>query len=970
MTRIDGSTPRTAAPLSMEDLAQTESNDSLGNLQAPDTVDRSPDSPASPDVRAEVEAAATDGDQPATAVATTYAGRVIDHLGQAVEGAEVYFGSQESGFGSAIELDMLYRSGSEWGGDVKLVETDALGRYSIETPKKWSPARVAVRAAGHAPYSGELAMPERGQDYADIRVQPSVFIEGRVFDHLGRPVEGARVDSLPPRSNALVISLTGMDDDETSGWRTDAAGHFEIDQLAPGPYRLRASHPDAPPEEVGGATAEPGERVTGVEVHLGEGADIRGTVVGLPEGDAGKYVVVAQPSEMDFGSFGLMSGRSSKLEEDGGFRLRGLRKGTQVRLALYLDGAENGFWGDGLATETRAMPGDLGVRLQFTGTTSVMVRAVDGVTGEPVEAYELEAGGWWTETLADEKGKAITEHPDGVAVHQGFNTREDGSFDLVLRADGYEPLERKGLEVEAGEQLDLGDLRLKAVPELIVKVVDFATGAEIKSARVKLQVQEDEQEGMHTPWGWNDEASEKTDELGIARLSSRPGRSVRFNVTHRHYAEHVSDLVVLPDTPDYVHEVRMMRGGTVEVLVVDAAGEPLAKRKVSHRSDGALTDQRFLTDNAGRKSDKVGKLTFDNLHAGVHYFRIAERQPDHGMLVAFTDGGTDVADLSDDWKAVTVTEGGEHELTLQAPPSASLTGRLLENGRPFVGASLKLAERDEDSDEEDFSSSISYSGFMGGETGVKTDAQGRFEFEDEPVGLVRLTIEHPLRAMPALYDLELEVGANEVEIDLDVTILRGRVTDEDGRPVVGASVSVKRGEGAGMRSREVFMVSMGGAAITGGTGMDDPRLTDADGRFVLRGVAAGAQLTVEVDAKDALLKDGSIEVSALTPREQRELETLRLTRAGSLRVAVRADGGVSVGFCNVRLEPVEVDGEAEAQFEFLQGSGEVQFTGLLPGKWSVVATGNDPSGGPEASSETQSVTIEAGQEARATLILR
>jgi protocatechuate 3,4-dioxygenase beta subunit len=973
MTRIDGSTPRTAEPLSMEDLALSQPGDSPGDLQAPETLDREPAAQGTAGERAVVESAKPNDEAQASEAAREHAGRVLDHLGQAVEGAEVYFGANDSGFGSAIPLDVLYRSGSDWGEEVVRVETDALGRYSAETPK-WNPARVAVRAPGHAPYTGELALPERGEDYADIHVDPTVFIEGRVFDHLGRAVEGARVESLPPRSNGMVVSLTGTSEDDEGAWRTDATGRFLIDQLAPGPYRLHVSHPDSPPEEVGGSTTDAGERVTGVEVHLGEGANIRGTVVGLPEGDDRKYVVVAQPSEMDFGSFAPMSGRTEQVASDGTFELRGLRKGTQVRLALYLDGDEHGFWGDGLAQEAKVMPGDQAVRLQFMGATSVSLRAVDAVTGEAVEDFELEAGGWWTEELSDENGKTIEHHPDGVAVHQGFNVRDGGSFDLVLRADGYDPLERKGLKVEPGERLDLGEVRLKAVPELTVKVVDDATGAEVKSARVKLQVQEDDEAGMQTPWAWNDEASEKTDERGTARLSSRPGRSVRFSVTHRHYADHISEPVVLPDTPDYVHEVRMKRGGTVEILVVDASGEPLAKRKVAHRTEGPTSDERFMHDASGRKSDKRGGVTFDNLPAGVHYFRIAEKQPDHGMMVSFSDAGVEASQLSDEWKPVTVIEGGEHALTLHAPPSAGLTGRLLENGRPLVGASLRLEKRREgdgtDMDEDEIVSAVSYGGFMGGGSGIKTDSEGRFEFEDESVGPVRLTIEHPLRAMPALYDLELDVGANEVEIDLDVTVLRGRVTDEDGKPVVSASVTVQRNEGTSSSRHSIMMVSMGGAAITAGVGMDEPFLTDSDGRFMLRGVAAGAELTVHVDAKDALLKDGSITVALLTPREERELDTLRLTRAGSLRVAVSAAGGASVAFCNVRLEPKEVDGDAETQFEFLQGSGEVHFTGLLPGAWTVVANSTDPSNGTDTSSEKQSVTIEAGEEARAELILR
>lgn len=971
MTRIDGNTPRTAAPLSMEDATRVEVAESIGELNAPPA--RKPSGPRASegDDRAVVAEEATSDPAISAAVTESRAGRVLDQLGQPVAGALVYFGAQDSGFGNAISLDVLYRTDSMWGGTILEVETDALGRYSIETPK-WNPARVAVRAAGHAPYSGELRLPERGEDYPDLRLQPSIYLEGRVFDHLDRPVEGARIESLPPRGNGLVIQLSSPDDDDdrARGWRTDASGRFVIDEVAAGPYRLRVSHPTAPPEEIGGSTSAPGERVTGLEVRLGEGAEIRGTVVGIPDGEATKYIVVAQPSERDFGGFSLMSGRSQVLSEDGSFRLRGLRKGTPVRLALYLNGAENGFWGDGLARSAQAMPGDLGVQLQFTGATGVRLRALDAATGEPVTEFRFSAGGWWTEELTDAEGNSITEHPDGIVEQRGFNTREDGSFDVLLRAQGYAPFERKGLSVESGELLELGEVRLKTVPELVVKVVDAATGAAVKSARVKLMVQSDEESEPGMPWNWNDEESAKTDEQGLARLPSRPGRAVRFNVTHRHYADHFGSPVVLADVQGHEHEVRMTRGGTVEIQVLDASGAPLARRKVSHREEGASVEALFSSEAQGKKSDRQGKLSFENLPAGEHHFRIAEQQSNHGMFVSF-DSTTEGAELSDDWKTVTVVEGGVHELTLHAPPSASLSGRILENGRPLVGARISSAPRSADDDNEDHASSLSYvgSGLMGGDTGIKTDDDGRFELEDESVGATRLTIEHYSRAMPALYDLELEVGANEVEIDLDVTILRGRVTDEDGKPVAGARVNVRRKSGVGSVRHEVFMISAGGASITGGLGSEEPVLTDADGRYVLRGVATGAELVVDVDAQDALLEDNSLDVAALTPREERELETLRLTRAGSLRVAISAAGGRTISFCNVRLSPIEVEGDADSQFEFLQGAGEVRFTGLLPGEWTVVATMTDPRDGSEISSETRAVTIEAGVESRAELVL-
>lgn len=969
MTRLDGTTPRTAAPLSIEAQAREDPSASPGDLSAPTTQARPLRHSETSDERAVVGSDGQADPKAASEDEAAYSGRVFDHLEQPVAGAAVYLGRKDGGFASSIELDALYNADSDWGGEVIKLETDALGRYTVESPK-WNPARVAVRAAGHAPYSGELVRPARGEDYADIRLHPSVILEGRVFDHLGRPVEDAQIEALPPRTNGIAINLMPDRKRAKRGWYSDASGRFVIDQVVAGPYRLRVTHPSAPVEEVGGSTATPGERVTGIEVHLGEGGEIRGHVVGIPEGEASKYVVVAQPADMDFGAFAPDAGRSAVLSDDGSFRLRGLRKGTQVRLALYEDGAENLFWGESLAEEKRAMPGDVGVALQFIGTTRVRLRAVDASTGEAIEQYRLEAGGWWKEPLTGEDGLAITEHPDGISEHGGFNTRDDGSFDVTVRAKGFEPFERKGLRADAGERLDLGDVRLKRVPELTVKVIDHVTGEAIDAARVTLFVHSGDGSNSSISWNDKDEESGKTDERGIARLSSRPGKSVSFNVSHKHYADHKGEPVVLTDLPDQVHEVRMLRGGTVAVLVVDENGGTLAGRQVSHRPEDATQDELFEAAQRPQKSDESGKVTFEHLPAGVHYFRVTQEQANSNVFVSFSVDSDGNAPLDEDWKPVAVVEGGVHQLKLYAPPSAGLTGRILENGRPLVGARLSLEARDEDGKDAGTHDMLTYSGFPGSESGVKTDADGRFEFDDETVGPARLTIQHPLRAMPALFDLVLEAGANEVELDLDVTILRGRVTDEDGKPVVSANVSVRRADASNHATHEVFTIMGAGALITGGVGLDDPILTDADGRYELRGVAAGAELVINISAKDALLKDDSLEVAALTPREERELKTVQLVRGGSLRVAVSAADGTSVSFCNVRLDPREVEGEEDSKFEFLQGSGDVLFSGLSPGEWAVVASSIDPSDGSETESETQTVTIEAGSEARATLVLR
>ena len=977
LTGVDGHTPRTADPLTLTDTEREEAPRDLGSLDAPDALDPGGADDSGTDARSSVAATQDPDDSVAAAPDVTRRGRVLDHLGNPIPGAEVYFGSSSSGFGGALTLEQLYKADHQWGEGIVRTETDGAGRYEI-VGHDWNPARVAVRAAGNAPYRSELRYPERGNDYPDIRMAPSVTLEGRVYDHLGRAVEGAHVEVVPARDGGLVIQLSmGLDEDDDSGWTTDAAGRFRVDQAAAGPFQLRVSHIDTPATTVRGTCADVGGRVTGIEVHLTEGVEVLGRVTGLPAGGDQQYAVFAQPAEFRFGGSEEPNMRSATLADDGSFRLRGLRKGGSLELKLRLEGEAGDPWGESLAKPVTAMPGDRGVVLEYAGQMGFTLRAVDAETGAPVAEYELSAGGWWKQELRGEDGKVVTHHQDGVATYTGVETRDDGTFDLELKAAGYEPLERKGLKVEVGEVLELGDLRLTAVPELVLRVIDAATLEPIKGARVSLHLEDQGESDFFEMPNQDAEERGRTDAQGIVRISSRPGRSVHFRAKHKTHADYRGKALTLSGAADEELELRMVRGGTVNIVVLDPNGEPIAGRGVSHRA--ADDDPTFMFGPGGAKeTDASGRRTFEHLPVGVHSFRIAEHQGGGAVMISATHSIGGSPTLGDEWSSVTVVEGGEHELTLHAPASAGLSGRITENGKPLVGATLSIEARKDDADEDaEFSRMMSFSGF-GNQGGVKTDSDGRFHFEDEEVGSMRLTIEHQNRSMPALFDVELDVGENELDLDLDVTILRGRVTDSTGKPVAGASVQVERqveGEGgSSAMMRQMFVVSTGSAMISTGGVADDGSVTDADGNYELRGVGADLALRVTVESNDDFLKDGELDVTLLRAGEEREGVDLELLRGGRVRATIAASSA-DASFISVRLIPDEVPTEdggqaAKPRSEFLQSPGEVSFSGLEPGTWTLSASFMPQGGGVvPPGGESVSVTIEAGKEATAELVL-
>lgn len=965
----EGDASRTAPPLAQDAAASDERAADLGELAARANRGESADRADAAEERAPI-AKRPDRDEASAEdeAARTLAGRVVDRAGRPVPGAKLFFAGADVGIGGSIEPDRLVRAGDRWSSQVRTAEADAEGRYELED-HGWKTARVVVRAPGFAPHRGELRRPARGEDYPEVVLAPGVILEGRVVDHFGRPVEGAFVEALPPKRTGLVVEFRSASDeaDAEAGFvaRTDVSGAFHLDQVEPGPYRVRARHPDAPPAEVSGSTKDAGERASGIEIRLAESAELRGRVVGVPADHEGGLEVVAVRSGGGFASRAEAQ-REAAVDGDGAFRLRGLPEGESFDLTLRSAG-DDAFWSESLAAPARAVAGDTDVVLEWAGSVGFRVRVVDAATGAPIEDYVLGAGVWWLQPLMDEDDTVVESHPDGVAVYSDVEMGHEDAFHVSVQAEGYAPYRRDDVPAAPGEVIDLGDVRLDPVPDLLVRVLDAESGDPLAGARVALQVEPENdggERGFAVRGPGSDAPSARTDESGVARIPSRPGRSVRLRVTHKTHAEHIGAPITLSSRPDDEHVVRLVRGGEVLVTVLDSAGDPLAGADVSHRrEDDPLGGSWMRPSSEQRSTDAQGRVRFSHLAAGPHAFRLRGGGRGARMVFMVSRGGTD----DDSWETVVVTERGEHELLLRAPARASLEGRLTENGRPLAGATLSLAPREEDD------SGVPEAAFLtalhrGGE-GATTDAEGRFRFDGEDVGPARLTIHHPLRAMPARYDLELEEGGNEVTIDLDVTALRGRVVDDEGRPVEGAHVTARRvqpDDGGSVR-HEFMVVSGGGMTISSGAPQDTARATDADGRFELRGVAPGVELKVEVTAENPFLADGARKADPLRAGEVREFGDVELRRGGSVRADVRSATGRTLGPIEVSLVATGSDAAGDRHSESRMSAGEVHFDGLRPGTYRVTARDLERDG--DASSAPAEATVEIGVRASVELLI-
>lgn len=193
------------------------------------------------------------------------------------------------------------------------VTTDANGRFVLEGVP---PLRYTIRArkAGFADGSGRAVRPltvtAGGRvDDIELLLDPAGVIVGRVVDARGVPIERAMVVAL--RRAVAAESLARPGDGHTgtptartlaavrAGEQTNAGGEFQLDEIPPGDYYLRAMPPIAPREGGQGA----GTSRTFVRTYY-PGAQDQANAVAVP-------VVAGLP--VDVGDLVLMTAESFRI---------------------------------------------------------------------------------------------------------------------------------------------------------------------------------------------------------------------------------------------------------------------------------------------------------------------------------------------------------------------------------------------------------------------------------------------------------------------------------------------------------------------------------------------------------------------------------------------------------------------------------------------------------------------------------
>lgn len=794
---------------------------------------------------------------------------------------------------------------------------------------------------------------ESTTDLGDVTLDPAVVVEGWVRDDLGRPVEGARVRRVDRAGDQMVETMDRIGFSSVLGLETtDADGRFRLEHEPAGRIVLLAEHGTIMPARHEGPTQEPGDVISGVEITAIRAGVVRGVLSGYPRGRAyGRVAATAvdpDPGDDDGGIGALMSARLSPAGEhiadvdaDGSFELGGLQPGARYRIQAM---ERRQFVETVLLSEPVEATADGSfVSLQFDPGARLELKVIDRDTRRPVEALTVNAS-WGKRSakvmLTPAGGRPPKRIQGGlVTLHELRPEGEQGELTVTIDAPGYERAVTPPIKVAAGGLATGGTLELTPATALTFLVTDARTREPIRKARVTLSAGAafDPRAAMRGGPAAR-ETWAKTGRDGRCELTDLADPEARLEVRARGFATHQQEPFLLAPGQELV-EVALAPEAELTVAVVGEEDLLLAGARVECRVPGEDSPWK-----SGKATGKDGLAVFGGLAAGTYEVR-AMRNAGR----PFSRRGA-VGDEEIEWRTVELAAGDRVRLDYTLAGAATVSGVIRIDGRPAAGARVSVVPADDADEYERFIAiQDQFAGFGNQPSSDTTDAEGRFEIADLGAGPAAVLVRHEDLSMPARLDLEVELGANTVDMDLAISVIEGRAVDQDGAPIAGASVAARRTmEDESARLSRQYL-GMSGTDVT----------TGVDGTFRVRGIKPESSLQLVLRADG--YTDRVLEGLTVAAGEALDVGDVRLTEGGSALILSEGGEGASA-VAWVKLSPADPEtGEpGEATKVELVRAGRALVRGLTPGEWSVTlaTSSREGPGGPGGGAESAPVRFE------------
>lgn len=859
-----------------------------------------------------------------------YRGRLLDSLGRPLSGVQVELMPWEQAntiavrsFGTPRQLRL------------KAI-TDDEGRFAAEDSEPLG-LTIGVKADARGYLDAPIKHIFEGDsttNLGDIILDGAVIIEGWVRDDLGRPIEGARVRRIEREGDQMIATMDQIGFASMLGLETtDADGRFQLEHEPEGEIVLLAEHDSILPARFEGAAKRAGDVLVNIEIKAERAGVIRGVVSGYPPGrEYGKVAASAlDPKEADGNSRfqTLMAARLSpageetaEIKGDGSFEIGGLEPGARYRIQAM---ERRQFIETVLLSNSVDATADGSFHaLNFDPGATLELKVIDRLSREPVEEVTVLAG--WGERsakvmLTPKGGRPPKRIKNGrLILHELRPDGDRGDLTVTVDAPGYKRGVTAPITIAKGALASGGILELERTRSLKFEVVEAITGKPVRKARVTLSTRRNATRRDMMLGSSGQEVWAKTDRAGRCQLSDLGDPEARLEVKARGYGAYLEEPIVPRPGNDPIRIV-LSRGAELTVAVVGDEDLLLPGARVECRNRDE--DRPW---KAGKASGKDGLAVFDSLPAGTYEVR--------AMRSAGQAFGRQAAlgDEQSEWQSVDLAANSKVRIDYLLPTSATLSGVVLLDGEPAMGARLSVVPADQADRQEQFINIQDQFAGLGNQPSTDTsDSEGRFEVADLGTGPAAALIRHKDLTMPARVDLEIEPGVNTVTFDLAISCIEGRAVDSKGDAVTGASVEIRRSAGD-----ESVRISRQFLGIT-----ETNQRTAKDGSFRIKGVKPESKLQLVLKANgftDRVLKDLSVE-----PGRTLDVGAVGLTEGGSALI-VLADGGDSEGVTWVTLEPVEQGSRDQSKIELLR-AGRARVGGLVAGKWTVTVEASDPGNG-------------------------
>ncbi len=412
------------------------------------------------------------------------------------------------------------------------------------------------------------------------------------------------------------------------------------------------------------------------------------------------------------------------------------------------------------------------------------------------------------------------------------------------------------------------------------------------------------------------------------------------------------ELAPGPNTRDFELEP----GGTVRGVVVEKeGGAPVSGATVAATGITSLFGgaRPALTDADGRfelRGLAVGPTRLDVTKEGLSLPGSKPANPLDALRGMMGRGGGDAKDPGAGPDVVIETAGSVVERRLEMVAAATVRGVVrTRQGEPVPGADVRLVAEGGDRMESMFGEIAALLGGAGARH--LTDAQGRFSLTTS-AGIEKARVVARARGLLESKSEVIDLGDPAATAEVVVTLrvpgaIEGRVTDERGRPVAGASVSVASNRSEGLIDVEI---SHGAAQATSGE----------DGRFRVDEVEPG-EATLRV--RHARFLTATAEVAGVVEGGVANVD-VRLVLGGGVAGAVVGPDGRPFEGASILVQPVHVDHDAPMDFAWQDTrsgpDGTFRREGLPAGRYSVAASAEG-----FTTSASAEVTVSLGDTASA-----